>query len=79
MKAVVAMLSAMVLAVVVGCDNKKSGTATTTTGPTTPEKKGVEVNAPGVNVRTGDKADGGGVEVNTPAANVDVNKDQPAK
>jgi hypothetical protein len=68
MKAVLGTLSAMVLAMAVGCDEKKPG------APAAPANNGVEVNAPGVNVRTGDKAAGGGVEVNTPATNVDVNK-----
>jgi hypothetical protein len=66
MKSAMLILAAAVLAAAVGCDNK----------PSKPDEKkgGVEVNAPGVKVETGNKAEGGGVEVETPGAKVDVNK-----
>ncbi len=65
MKAIAMMLGATILATVVGCENKN---------PPAGEKKGVEVQAPGVEVKTGDKAEGGGVEVKTPAGDVNVEK-----
>jgi hypothetical protein len=66
MKSAMLTLATVVLAAAVGCENK----------PSTPDGKkgGVEVNAPGVKVETGSKAEGGGVEVETPGAKVDVNK-----
>jgi hypothetical protein len=69
MKSAMLALAAMVLAAAVGCDNKPS-----TPAAPNDNKGGVEVNAPGVKVETGDKAEGGGVEVTTPGAEVDVNK-----
>lgn len=70
MKTFLVTLSAMFLACAVGCDDKK---------PAAGDKKGVDIKAGNVEVKTGDKADGGGAEVTTPGANVDVNTKEETK
>ncbi|MCC7084744.1 MAG: hypothetical protein IT427_07025 [Pirellulales bacterium] len=60
--------AAVLLAAIVGCEDKK---------PAPLGEKGVEINAPGVNVEIGDKAEGGGIEVKAGETKVDVDKKQP--